>query len=44
MLGEDEARELRRQARRRRALHRRTPRTALSGKLGHGKGSNEHKE
>lgn len=41
LLGEEEALELRRRARRRRAVHRRTLRAALSGKLGHGKGSDE---
>jgi hypothetical protein len=41
LLGEEEARELRRRARRRRALRRRTLRAALSGKLVHGRGSDE---
>lgn len=41
LLGEEEARELHRQSRRRRAMRRRTWRTALSGKQGHGYGSDD---
>jgi hypothetical protein len=41
LLGEEEARELRRRARRKRATRRRTRRASLSAKQGPGKGSDQ---